>query len=101
YRAGSSALGWAPELGAPANLARYGAFYLATSAWWDAYGAVGNAVLVSVLGRPLLAALDRAARRMSFTTGAGRAGRNAPVTQSLRGSMNRSSGNRAKSRSVV
>ena len=74
YRAGSSALGWAPELGAPANLARYGALYLATSAWWDAYGAVGNAVLVSVLGRPLLAALDRAARRMSFTTGAGRAG---------------------------
>lgn len=69
YRAGSSALGWAPELGAPANLARYGTFYLATSAWWDAYGAVGNAVLVSVLGRPLLAALDRAARRMSFTTG--------------------------------
>ncbi|MDQ3784595.1 MAG: ECF transporter S component [Actinomycetota bacterium] len=74
FRAGSSALGWAPELGAPANLARYGTFYLATSAWWDAYGAVGNAVLVTVLGRPLLAALDRAARRMSFTTSSGRAG---------------------------
>ena len=68
YRAGSSALGWAPELGVQANLARYGTFYLVTSAWWDAYGAVGNAVLVSVLGRPLLGALDRAARRMSFTT---------------------------------
>ena len=67
YRAGSSVLGWAPELGVRANVLRYGAFYLATSAWWDAYGAVGNALLISVLGRPLLAALDRAARRMGFT----------------------------------
>jgi hypothetical protein len=34
---------------------------------------VGNAILVTLLGHPLLSALDRAARRMCFTTGLGRA----------------------------
>ena len=66
FATGTGALGWAPALGPGENLRRYGTFYLATSAWWDAYGAVGNAALVALLGRPLLGALDRAARRMSF-----------------------------------
>ncbi len=64
FRAGSSAVGWAPELGAAANLARYAKFYLLTSLGWDAFGAVGNAALVIGLGRPLLGSLERAARRM-------------------------------------
>lgn len=64
YGAGSSSVGWAPELGAAGNLGRYGRFYMLTSAGWDLFRAVGNAVLVIVLGRPLLGSLDRAARRM-------------------------------------
>jgi hypothetical protein len=37
---------------------------VATSFAWDTFRAVGNAVLVIVLGRPLLGAMDRAAKRM-------------------------------------
>jgi energy-coupling factor transport system substrate-specific component len=64
YIAGSSDVGWSPQLGAPANLARYARFYLLTSLGWDTARAIGNAALVLVLGRPLLTSLDRAARRM-------------------------------------
>ncbi len=56
--------GWAPQLGGAANLRRYLAFYLQTSFAWDTARAAGNAALVLVLGRPLLATLDRAARRL-------------------------------------
>ena len=66
YAAGSSTLGWAPELGGAANLGRYLRFYAVTSLGWDAFRAVGNAALVILLGRPLLGALDRAARRMNL-----------------------------------
>lgn len=72
FASGSSELGWAPALGAGENLSRYLTFYLATSLGWDLLRAVGNAVMVVVLARPLLGALDRAARRMHFTApGAG------------------------------
>jgi energy-coupling factor transport system substrate-specific component len=64
YLAGSSAVGWRPELGAAENVRSYARFYMATSLGWDIFGAIGNAVLVVFLGRPLLGALDRAARRM-------------------------------------
>ncbi|MFN2389495.1 MAG: ECF transporter S component [Actinomycetota bacterium] len=67
YLAGSSSLGWLPSAGLSENLSRYGSFYLVTSAGWDLFGAVGNAVAVVLLGRPLLACLDRAARRMHPT----------------------------------
>ena len=59
-----SAVDWDPAAGAAENLRHYLAFYAATSFAWDTFRAVGNAVLVLVLGRPLLGALDRAARRM-------------------------------------
>jgi energy-coupling factor transport system substrate-specific component len=64
YGAGSSSVGWAPELGAAVNLAHYARFYMLTSAGWDLFRGVGNVALVVVLGRPLLGSLDRAARRM-------------------------------------
>ena len=70
FATGSSALGWAPELGAGENARRYLVFYLADSAGWDTFRAVGNAMLVVVLGRPLLGSLDRAARRMRLDIGA-------------------------------
>lgn len=80
FAAGSSELGWDPAAGSIDNLWRYVTFYMATSGWWDSARAVGNAVMVVVLGGPLLAALDRASRRMRLhvrpriiEVGAGRA----------------------------
>jgi energy-coupling factor transport system substrate-specific component len=66
FGAGGSDIGWAPELGAVENLGRYLTFYATTSFGWDVFGAVGNAAAVVLLGRPLLAALDRSARRMNL-----------------------------------
>lgn len=57
-------VGWAPELGGAANFRRYLGFYFQTSFAWDTARAIGNTALVLVLGRPLLATLDRAARRL-------------------------------------
>jgi energy-coupling factor transport system substrate-specific component len=59
-----TSLGWAPSAGTATNLRHYMAYYAATSFAWDSFRAVGNAVMIVVLGRPLLASLDRAARRM-------------------------------------
>ena len=64
FFASGSAFAWDPTGGAAANLRHYLGFYMATSFAWDTFRAVGNVVLVVVLGRPLLGALDRAARRM-------------------------------------
>jgi energy-coupling factor transport system substrate-specific component len=68
--AGSS-LGWDPAAGVATNLRHYAAFYAATSFAWDSFRAVGNAALVLLLGRPLLAALDRTARRLRLDVGEG------------------------------
>lgn len=57
-------IGWAPGGGLAENLRRYLAYYLATSLAWDTFRAVGNGLLVGVLGGPLLRTLDRAARRL-------------------------------------
>jgi energy-coupling factor transport system substrate-specific component len=59
-----TAVDWDPTADAAENLRHYLAFYAASSFAWDTFRAVGNAALVVVLGRPLLGALDRAARRM-------------------------------------
>lgn len=59
-----SPLAWSPTAGAATNLRHYLAFYAVDAFVWDSFRAVGNAVLVVVVGRPLLGALDRAARRM-------------------------------------
>ena len=59
-----SPLAWSPTAGAATNLRHYLAFYAVDAFVWDTFRAVGNAVLVLVVGRPLLGALDRAARRM-------------------------------------
>ena len=61
-----SALAWDPSGGAIANLHRYLSFYVVDGFAWDTFRAVGNAVLVIAIGRPVLAALDRAARRMQL-----------------------------------
>ncbi len=59
-----SALAWDPSAAAIQNLRHYATYYAATSFGWDTFRAVGDAVMVVTLGRPLLACLDRAAKRM-------------------------------------
>jgi energy-coupling factor transport system substrate-specific component len=48
-------------------IARYGAYYLATSALWDLSRALGNAILLGAFGRPTLRALRRFHHRFTFT----------------------------------
>jgi energy-coupling factor transport system substrate-specific component len=55
-----------PGLGTIANLHRFILFDLTTSLGFDLTRAVTCAVLILVLGRPVLAALRRAARRAVF-----------------------------------
>jgi energy-coupling factor transport system substrate-specific component len=64
FIAGGSAIAWEPSAGAGANLHHFLTYYLATSLPFDLPRAIGNVVMVVLLGRPLLAALDRAALRM-------------------------------------
>ena len=49
-------------------LRRFGSFYLATSAVWDSFRAVGDALAIVVLGLPVIAALSRLKSRLSFST---------------------------------
>lgn len=69
FLTGGSSISWNADATAVTNLRHYATFYAATSLVWDSFRAVGNAVLVLVLGRPLLGALDRAARRMRLDVG--------------------------------
>jgi energy-coupling factor transport system substrate-specific component len=57
---------WETGLGVADVLRRYGVFYLATSAWWDAWRAFGNAALVLFLGAPLLKVLRRFEHVLGF-----------------------------------
>jgi energy-coupling factor transport system substrate-specific component len=56
-------LAWQPGLDALQTLARYGRFYLVTSLAWDTTAAIGNVVLLALLGGPLLKVLERFQRR--------------------------------------
>ncbi|HEY8457401.1 MAG TPA: ECF transporter S component [Actinopolymorphaceae bacterium] len=59
-------MSFVPEASPFANLGHYATFYVTTSLGWDAGRAILNLLLVLVAGRPLLAALRRAARRAHF-----------------------------------
>jgi energy-coupling factor transport system substrate-specific component len=59
---------WNPSLSLPESLARYAAFYLATSIVHDATRAIGNALLVLVTGVPVLRLLTRFQTRATWTT---------------------------------
>jgi energy-coupling factor transport system substrate-specific component len=61
--AGSSPLSWAPGIGLAALVRRFGAFYLATSLVYDSFRAVGNLLLIAVLGAAVIPALERFRRR--------------------------------------
>lgn len=57
---------WQPGLGLLETAVRYSAYYLASSSWWDAGRAVGNVVLITVLGAPVLRLLERFQARFRF-----------------------------------
>ncbi len=57
-------LSWQPGMGLGTTLHHYWSFYVATSLGWDAAGAIVNAVLILVLGVPLLRTLRRFAHRL-------------------------------------
>ena len=61
--AGSSPLSWAPGIGLLSLTRRFGGFYLATSLVYDTFRAVGNLLLVAVLGPAVISALERFRRR--------------------------------------
>jgi energy-coupling factor transport system substrate-specific component len=63
YALGAPDITWQPGLGLGATLARYSRYYLVTSLAWDTMRAIGNFVLVLVLGPSLLRVLDRFRRR--------------------------------------
>ena len=57
---------WSPSLSATESLEHYARFYLVTSLWYDAFRAVANAVLIVLIGAPLLRTLDRSRSHFSW-----------------------------------
>lgn len=66
YLAGDAAISWQSGRGFTDGLQRYAAFYLLTSLIWDLGAAVGNVLLLLLLGRPALRALTRFRDKFSF-----------------------------------
>ena len=66
FTAAGSAIAWSATAPAATNLHHFLKDYLVTSLPWDLPRAFGNLIMVLVLGRPLLGALDRAAKRMNL-----------------------------------
>ena len=61
--AGSSPLSWARGIGLAPLVRRFGAFYLTTSLVYDSFRALGNLLLIAVLGSAVISALERFRRR--------------------------------------
>jgi energy-coupling factor transport system substrate-specific component len=57
---------WEPGAGLVDTVRRYLLFYVTTSLLWDLVRAAGNAVLILVLGAPVVRALQRFQRRFEF-----------------------------------
>jgi len=66
FAAGPIERTWTPGIGLGETLARYAAFYAATSLGWDLVRAAGNAALILLLGAPTVRALARFRRRFDF-----------------------------------
>lgn len=58
--------GWQAGLPLRESIARYATFYLATSFIWDCGGALGNVLLIGVVGLPVVKALTRFRDRFIF-----------------------------------
>ena len=66
FFAGDASITWEPGGGLANVLARYGAFYLATSFVWDVARSAGNLIVILALGIPAVAALARFRERLQF-----------------------------------
>lgn len=66
YIVGNAQQSWQPGSGLSQALSRYGAFYVATSLLWDLAAAVGNVILLLILGLPSIRALSRFRDRYQF-----------------------------------
>lgn len=64
YVAGDGPTSWTPGIGLAEALDRYWSFYVLTSLGWDAAGALTNAVLIALTGRPVLRSLRRFSARL-------------------------------------
>src|SRR5712692_4547617 len=65
YR-GNLSLGWLPGMDPATALVHFARFYLLTSLAYDSFRAVGNVLMVAMLGAPVLAALVRLRLRLTF-----------------------------------
>lgn len=61
-----ASLYWSPGMSFQETLSHYAAFYLATSAVYDSFRALGNAVALAVVGGPLIRMLERYRERVSW-----------------------------------
>jgi len=59
----SSQLSWVPGLAVGEIVRRFGTFYLSTSLVYDSFRAAGNVILIALLGRAVITALNRFRRR--------------------------------------
>lgn len=66
FIAGPAEQSWRYGLGLSETLARYAAFYVATSLAWDMIRAMGNVALLLVLAAPMIKALTRFRQRFHF-----------------------------------
>ena len=62
----NAGLYWHPELSVTESITRYARFYAVTSLGFDAFRAVGNVVLVLVLGAPVIRLLERYRRQFTW-----------------------------------
>lgn len=69
FLVGDPNLSWQSGIGFAAGLQRYLIYYATTSLVWDAIRAVGNVLLLALLGLPAMRVLGRFARRLSFEVG--------------------------------
>ncbi|HEY7199114.1 MAG TPA: ECF transporter S component [Candidatus Dormibacteraeota bacterium] len=64
--AGDPSVGWRPGMPTATALRNFGRFYVLTSLAYDTFRAAGNALMVLLLGVPVLAGLARVRSRLSF-----------------------------------
>ncbi|MFW6115685.1 MAG: ECF transporter S component [Chloroflexota bacterium] len=69
FAAGPADQSWAPGISLRQTLGRYAVFYAVTSLVWDLFRAVGNVVLILLLGAPMAKTLTRFRRRFHFQVG--------------------------------
>jgi energy-coupling factor transport system substrate-specific component len=67
FGTGADSQRWQADLSLLETVRRYMAFYAATSFVFDAFGALGNAALIAVIGAPALRALLRFKQRFDFS----------------------------------